>query len=74
MGMAMAKPEVHAAIHEYTVLPNGFVHTDEDGEPLIGFYYQFVSGRYPISSLMGPYHSKDEVEAAAQKAWGNGEI
>jgi hypothetical protein len=55
-------------IHHY----NGST-TDQDGEIMLGYYYQFVDVfERPISQLMGPYGSASECQEASQQEYDNG--
>jgi len=43
---------------------------DEDGEQLLGFFYQFIDEQdLPVTQLIGPYRDKRAVERAAQRAF-----
>jgi len=43
---------------------------DEEGDLLLGSYYQFIDKNdLPISGLIGPYLDNDEAEKAAEKAF-----
>lgn len=43
---------------------------DDDGDPMIGFYYQFINAEdKPLSGLIGPYKRKGEAATAAQRAF-----
>lgn len=62
-------PQAHSAlIHEFDAkAPPRF---DEDGELLLGFYYQFLDqASSPITGLFGPYRYKGEAEGAAKRAF-----
>jgi len=63
----------YARIHHFFPHPTtGEVYYDEEGDPLLGFYYDFVDDEEnQIGSMMGPYSSNEQVEAAAQRAWRN---
>lgn len=54
-------------IHEYSKHPGtGEYFYDDDNEPMIGHFFQFKDENdKPISDLDGPYHSDEEVKAAA---------
>ena len=59
----------YATIHEFSII-NGLTHLDEDGDPMIGWYYQFLDiYERPITKLMGPYGTNTEAEKACQKAY-----
>lgn len=62
-------PAAHSAlIHEFD--PQSPDRYDEDGELLLGFYYQFLNMQeHPVTGLMGPYRYKGDAEAAAQLAF-----
>jgi hypothetical protein len=61
-----------ASIHHFNYDPaSGDACYDEDDEPLIGYYYEIHDDRGNSHGLMGPYNSKDEVEAACNRAWNN---
>lgn len=62
-------PQAHSAlIHEFD--PKAPPRFDEDGEMLLGFYYQFLNVEsQPITGLYGPYRHKFEADRAAQKAF-----
>lgn len=56
-------------IHEFEAnkLP---VHLDDEGEQMIGFYFQFVDGaNRPLGGLVGPYGHNGAAEEAAQHAF-----
>lgn len=61
---------IYANIHHYFPHPDtGFVSIDEDGDPILGFYYQLLDDKdEPVSHLMGPYGAAIEAEEAAEKA------
>lgn len=60
-------PVQSATIHEFFASPPRF---DEEGEILLGFYYQFMDHNdQPLYGLMGPYRHKFEAEGAAQLAF-----
>ena len=55
-------------IHEFT--PSDAPHYDDEGEEMIGFYYQFIdTDDEPVSAMIGPYINKTEVEKAATRAF-----
>lgn len=57
-----------AKIHEFE--PSGPPYFDDEGDQMIGFYYQWLDeNNDPISELIGPYHYQDQVELAATKAF-----
>ena len=62
------KMEPYADIHHYD--GSDVTVVDEDGDPRLGWYFQFMgSNTEPTSSLLGPYGSSKECEAAAIKEW-----
>jgi len=62
--------EIQAQIHHYFPHPDtGTVEYDEDGDPIIGFYYEFICNGMPIMEMMGPYPTLEEAQAACEKAW-----
>lgn len=58
----------NALIHEFDpALPPLF---DDDGELLLGFYYQFIDEHdAPVNGLVGPYRDKGAAERAAKRAF-----
>lgn len=56
----------HADIHEFTAQSN---ELDDDGDPMLGFYWQIMDGRQPVSHQMGPYMTALEAESACKRAW-----
>ena len=65
--------KVFARIFEFFIdSATGEPNYDEEGEPMIGHYYQIIDeNENPISQLMGPYSSDDEAANACVKAWDN---
>ena len=63
----------YARIHHFFPHPTtGEVHHDEDGDPILGFYYEFVDeDESSLGRMMGPYSTTEEVEKAAHRAWRN---
>ena len=61
----------HAQIHHYDYdIKETNPHVDDYGEELLGYYYQlFDDNNKPLTNLMGPYSTKDEVEAASKADW-----
>lgn len=58
----------NALIHEFN--KDGPVITDDDGDPMLGFYYQFTNSEdQPIAGLIGPYGKRVQAEKAAQRAF-----
>lgn len=63
----MPKRESYANIHHFDASSNA---VDEDGDPMIGWYYQIMQGAdVALSHLMGPYHRRVECENAAMSEW-----
>jgi hypothetical protein len=56
-------------IHEFD--PNADpTYLDDEGDPMIGFYYQFTDeDDQPISELIGPYSYDKAAEKAAMRAY-----
>lgn len=64
--------EAYANIHHFNYDPGkGDASYDEEGEPLNGFYFEIIGTNGVTSGLIGPYNSRDEVEAACKIEWGN---
>ncbi len=61
-------PACNALIHEFDAAkPPVF---DEDGDQMIGFYYQFIDAEdTPVTGLVGPYGDKPACDKAARKAF-----
>lgn len=61
--------QAHSAlIHEFD--PKAPPRVDEDGEIMLGFYYQFLDvASQPITGLYGPYRYRLDAEGAAQRAF-----
>lgn len=54
-------------IHEYDVTST---HLDDEGDPLLGFYFQFTdSDDQPVSNMIGPYSHNKAAERAALRAF-----
>lgn len=54
-------------IHEFT--PNGVPYFDDEGDQMIGGYYQFLDENdNPITDLIGPYRDARAARKAAQRA------
>lgn len=67
-GALMPEAQHCVNIHHYTF--EGGVTTDEDGEPMFGYYFELMDRLgNPSGDLIGPYTTKDEVEAAAIREW-----
>lgn len=57
-----------AKIHEFE--PSGLPYFDDDGDQMIGFYYQWLDEEdNPIGGLIGPYGYQAAVERAAERAF-----
>lgn len=58
----------NALIHEFDpLLPPQF---DNDGDQLIGFYFQFTDEHdLPINGLIGPYRDRERAERACKRAF-----
>lgn len=57
-----------AKIHEFE--PSGPPYFDDDGDQMIGFYYQWLDENDDVvGGLVGPYSYQDMVERAASKAF-----
>lgn len=57
-----------ALIHEFN--KDGPVITDDEGDPMLGFYYQFTNGEdEPIAGMIGPFRRRREAEKAARRAF-----
>lgn len=57
-----------AKIHEFE--PSGPPFFDDEGDQMIGFYYQWLDENDdPISGLIGPYSGQVMVEQAASRAF-----
>ena len=60
-------------IHEF--VPTGPPRFDDEGDQMLGFYYQFTDeAEEPINQLVGPYGDHREVERAAMRAFSNGDF
>ena len=63
----MHKP-ANLLIHNFIPSANPIL-VDEDGDELLGFYYQFTDEYgVPLSGLIGPFSRNEEAEKAALKA------
>lgn len=64
-------PQPHnILIHEFS--PTGLAHFDDEGDQMLGFYFQITDkDDEPISEMIGPYVHKWLVEPAARKAFDN---
>jgi hypothetical protein len=55
-------------IHEFT--PSSMPHYDDEGDEMVGFYYQIIDiNKEPVSDLIGPYSCDKMVENAARRAF-----
>jgi len=61
--------EVYGRIHHYSQSKaTGLYHLDDEGEPLLGWYFDLVDVNDKILvGLTGPYCDAEEAEAAALK-------
>ena len=61
----------YARIHNFFPHPTtGEVHLDEDGDPMLGFYFDLIDDEdNPLCGMMGPYSTTEEVDKAAHRAW-----
>lgn len=58
----------NALIHEFN--KEGPIITDDDGDQMLGFYYQFTDAEdIAIAGLIGPFNRRAEAEKAAQRAF-----
>ena len=63
----MPKPH-NILIHEFEPVIPPIV--DDDGDEMLGFYYQFTDeAEEPISALIGPYRYSTAAEKAAIRAF-----
>lgn len=64
-----AEMQVYGAkIHEFEA--SGMPYFDDDGDQMIGFYYQWLDvDDNPIGGLIGPYSHQEAVESAATRAF-----
>lgn len=62
-----------ALIHEFTSA--GTIIVDDEGDQMLGFYYQFAVGeQQALTGLIGPYSKRTDVERAAQAAFDRGDF
>jgi hypothetical protein len=62
-----------ALIHEFKSTDT--IITDDDGDQMLGFYYQFAVGEeQALTGLVGPYNRRTDVEKAAQVAFDSGDF
>ena len=60
--------EPYADIHHFDGSDKTVI--DDEGDPRLGWYFQFMgSETEPLTSLLGPYGTSRECEAAAIKEW-----
>lgn len=66
---------LRANIHHYEPHPiTGEYHRDEDGEPLLGYYYEITDlNGIPLGLPMGPYGTPAECEQACAAAYRRGD-
>lgn len=66
---------VHGRIHHFFTDPTtGITIADEDGDPMIGHYWQLVDAdETAMSELMGPYNTDAEAVKACERAWQSGD-
>ena len=65
----------HADIHYFFPHPQtGEVSTEDEGDPILGFYYQIKDEKGPVGHMTGPYGTAEEAEAECQKAWSRGDF
>jgi hypothetical protein len=58
----------NALIHVY--LPSGPPSFDDDGDLMLGSYYQFIDENdVPVGGLIGPYMDNIAAEEAARRAF-----
>jgi hypothetical protein len=58
----------NALIHEFN--KQGPPIMDDDGDQMLGFYYQFTDAEdHAIAGLIGPYRKRVEAEHAARRAF-----
>jgi len=69
----MQPPEAFGSIHEFGPDSKGQYHTDEEGEALLGFYFQITDAKGVPGGMIGPYTSNTDCEEACQKAWDQGD-
>jgi hypothetical protein len=63
----------HILIHHFENFGHPFL--DDEGDRMLGFYYQFIDkNNIPISNMIGPYSIGDEAEKAALKAMREGDF
>ena len=68
----MPNIELTANIHHFFAQGNR-VKLDDEGEPMIGFYFEIMQGSRALSELTGPYNSGPEAEAACRLALKRGD-
>lgn len=58
-----------ALIHEFDINRKP-ITLDEEGDPMVGFYYQFIDiNSVPVTGLIGPYKLKLDCVAACKRAF-----
>ena len=67
----MPEEDLHGNIYGFFPHPQtGAVDYDEDGDPILGWYWQiFDSAEKPVSIKMGPYSTPEAAEEACHEAW-----
>lgn len=66
-------PASFALIHEFK--STGTIIMDDEGDQMLGFYYQFAVGEeQALTGLIGPYSKRTDVERAAQAAFERGDF
>jgi hypothetical protein len=69
---------MQATVHIHHFFPHpdtGHVELDEEGDPQIGYYFQFIDNEgEPISRMVGPYGTLPECEAACCREYVNGDL
>lgn len=57
-----------ALVHEFN--SSGPVILDEDGDAMLGWYYQFADDEdKAVTGLIGPYSKRAEAQLAAERAF-----
>lgn len=64
-----SKDDVDALIHHYGADEKGDYHLDDDGDPMVGWYWELrdKEGKL-LTRQIGPYSSREEAEAAVKKS------
>jgi hypothetical protein len=67
-----AKVHIH---HFYPHPDTGQIEIDEEGDPKLGFYFQFMNeDDEPISRMVGPYNTLPECEKACCREYEAGDL